>query len=699
MKRLLKVTSVALSAMILTANVSFAVSAQEDNKEQVRIIVENNTFSVEDGADWDGILIDKWVEIDEDDSVQTILIDVLSSEGYTQTGAENGYVTEIGGLAAYDDGGYMSGWMLALDDWITDEGMSAYTVESGKLESGDEISFRYTCDWGADLGYYWNKNETNLASLEFSTGELTPEFDENVTEYTITLPEGENSVKVTPTAENKTFRVKTYKNEYTPTMDSTDYKRSEEINVSNNDVLYIGVGNSSWHLYPPEGSVETVYKVNIVSTSSESEDNDDNNAKAQEVIELISSIGDVTLESKESISAAREAYNALTTEQKSLVTNYDVLVSAEESYTVLEKLQADFDEMFTKTTDTIMNTVDMQIGYEWRIMALARADKISDDSKAKYYNSVIEYIDSIGNAKLSETKSTDNSKIIITLSSLGYNAENINGYNLVEPLTDFDYVSKQGINGVMYALIALDTKNYAADTTVRNQMIDAILEVQLSDGGWTFYGDTADADMTGIALQALAPYYNKNESVTTAVDKALALLSESQNDDGTFTSYGASDSESSAQVITALTSLGIDISSDNRFIKNGNTALDGFKLFYDNGYFSHLMYGDANELSTEQAYYALVSYNRYIEGKTSLYNMTDVELVDDLDEESKPENNDSSTNSDDSESENSNSSTVSDNSDTVNTGDSTSVISIFTIALVSFAGVVFAGKKRKSTNK
>lgn len=686
LKRALKVTSVALTAVLAVSAVSFCVYAEEEENRQVRIIVENNTFSVADGADWDGVLIDKWVEIDKDDSVQTILIDALSAEGYTQTGAENGYVTEIGGLAAYDDGGYMSGWMLALDDWITDEGMSAYTVESGKIENGDEISFRYTCDWGTDLGYYWDKSETNLSSLKFSTGKLTPEFSADVTEYTLTLPADVNTVKVTPTAENKTFRIKIYKNEYTPTQDGTDYKHSKEIDVADNDVLYIGVGNSAWHLYPPEGSVETVYKVNIVATQSEPSNDDEDKTKSQKVINLINSIGEVTLDGKEVIAVAREAYNSLTTEQKAFVTNYDVLVSAEDKYSLVEKTQTDFNEMLLKTTDTIMDTVSMEVGYEWNIMSLARADKISDASKMEYYNSVVDYINSIGSARLSNTKSTENSRIIIALSSLGYNAENINGYNLVEPLTDFDYISKQGINGIIYALIALDTKNYADDTTVREEMINAIIDAQLSDGGWTFWGDTADVDMTGIALQALAPYYGKNENVTIAVDKALSLLSENQNGDGTFTSYSVSDCESSAQVITALTAIGIDIVDDTRFIKNGNTILDGFKMFYIDGSFAHSINGEVNVLSTEQAYYALVSYSRYLDEKTSLYDMTDVKFVNNSSTVLYVEQNSS---------ENS----INSSSNTVNTGDNMNIIAVFAATLISSAGIVLAIKKKKSTDK
>jgi len=62
---------------------------------------------------------------------------------------------------------------------------------------------------------------------------------------------------------------------------------------------------------------------------------------AQPVIEMIDAIGDVTLDSEEAIEAAREAYDALTDDQKQYVDNYDILIAAEEA---LEELKAEAEE-------------------------------------------------------------------------------------------------------------------------------------------------------------------------------------------------------------------------------------------------------------------------------------------------------------------------------------------------------------------
>ena len=106
------------------------------------------------------------------------------------------------------------------------------------------------------------------------------------------------------------------------------------------------------------------------------------------------------------------------------------------------------------------------------------------------------------------------------MGAIGVNPADVNGYNLLYPLADFNQVNWQGINGTIYALIALDSNNYEIPKltetdlqkglvqTTREKLIAHILQNQLEDGGWTLSGTESDADMTAMAIQALAPYYN-----------------------------------------------------------------------------------------------------------------------------------------------------------------------------------------------
>ena len=141
-------------------------------------------------------------------------------------------------------------------------------------------------------------------------------------------------------------------------------------------------------------------------------------------------------------------------------------------------------------------------------------------------------------------------------------------------------------------------------------------------------GDTADPDMTGMALQALAAYY-EDETVKDAADKAVRCLSDMQGEDGGYSSWGNANSESCSQVIVALTALGIDPNEDERFVKNDKSLIDALLSFYsDDGGFKHTLDQTAQQTSdamaTEQAYYALTAYHRFTEGQAALYDMSDV---------------------------------------------------------------------------
>ena len=278
------------------------------------------------------------------------------------------------------------------------------------------------------------------------------------------------------------------------------------------------------------------------------------------------------------------------------------------------------------------------IGGEWLVIGLARSGKLPDDFAKSYYNNVLNTVKSTGGAKLHRAKSTENSRLIIALTAIGKDPQNIAGFNLIEPLADFSYVKKQGINGPIWALIAIDTLQYEipADSSVQQQttrerLISYILENQCPKGGWDLSGETADPDITGMALQALAPYYTSNKSVKQAVDKSLKLMSDNQNNDGSFSTGGEVTPESSAQMITALSALNIDCNKDEQFIKNNYSPLDSLMYFSVTGGFAHTIGNGYNQMSTEQGYYALTAYNRLLHNQNSLYDMTDLLKKGDID--------------------------------------------------------------------
>ena len=269
---------------------------------------------------------------------------------------------------------------------------------------------------------------------------------------------------------------------------------------------------------------------------------------------------------------------------------------------------------------TVQNPTVAVIGGEWAVLGLARSGKADSEFFAKYYQNAEDYIKS-KNGVLHTKKYTEYSRVILSLTAIGKDATNVAGYDLTEPLEDFDKTVYQGVNGAIFALIALDSGDYECD--IRQKYVDYILEKQLGDGGWALSGESADADVTAMALQALAKYQHIDR-VKNATDKALALMSKKQLASGGFSTHGEETAESAAQMIVALSELGIPL-DDARFVKNGNTLLDAMLLYrLPSGGFKHLKaQTSADGMATEQCFYALVAAERASNGKSSLYRMSD----------------------------------------------------------------------------
>ncbi|MDR0861167.1 MAG: S-layer homology domain-containing protein [Oscillospiraceae bacterium] len=276
-------------------------------------------------------------------------------------------------------------------------------------------------------------------------------------------------------------------------------------------------------------------------------------------------------------------------------------------------------------------------GAEWAVLALARTGyAVPDGYFDGYYNDVAKFLRAHGGV-LSDRKYTEYSRVILALASAGYDPRDVAGYDLTLPLGDFDKTVSQGINGAAWALIALDASglpipaNRAAKTQATRELyIAEILRRQLPDGRFNLTGDAAtaanqppDPDVTGMAVQALAPYRDTPE-VARAIDRAIAFLSKVQNDDGGYTSREAANSESAAQVLLALSAVGIS-PSDKRFTKNGVTLLDALLAYgNDDGSFNHLQTGTTTLMTAEQALIALDSVRRAESGRVGTFNFSDV---------------------------------------------------------------------------
>lgn len=276
-------------------------------------------------------------------------------------------------------------------------------------------------------------------------------------------------------------------------------------------------------------------------------------------------------------------------------------------------------------------------GGEWTVMSLARYGSINKAYIEKYKENLKKALDNC-NGVLSTRKYTEYSRVVIALTAIGENPANFEGYDLLSPLYDYNKVALQGANGIVYGLIALDCGNYSvpvkdgSEKTSREKMIDTILRVQLEDGGWSYSGKDSDADMTAMVIQALAPHMKDNNKIKKAVQEGFEVLSSLQKSSGAFSTAGEETCESTAQVLTAMCEAGVSV-TDERFVKNNHTVLDALLSYYKDGAFSHIKGGEKNAMSTDQAMYALVAYDRSISNKNRLYDMTDGLVLKNTEEE------------------------------------------------------------------
>lgn len=247
---------------------------------------------------------------------------------------------------------------------------------------------------------------------------------------------------------------------------------------------------------------------------------------------------------------------------------------------------------------------------------------------------------------LSQSKATDWHRISLTVLSLGADPTCFGRRQdgtLIDLIADGTYAwsatenpGTQGANGWIFSLITLDAKLYAVPAGSRFDraaILSALLACQEADGGFGLVRGSADVDITAMALLALAPYSNATASFTDAAgtqqtvaqaaERALTYLSRAQTASGDFESWGDANCDSTAQVVLALCSLGLDPAADPRFVKDGGSARDGLLRYrLPDGSFAHTMQEQTGDLfTTEQAGMALLAMERLASGGRRLYDL------------------------------------------------------------------------------
>ncbi|WP_169082584.1 S-layer homology domain-containing protein [Paenibacillus sp. PL91] len=256
---------------------------------------------------------------------------------------------------------------------------------------------------------------------------------------------------------------------------------------------------------------------------------------------------------------------------------------------------------------------------DWEAIALFRS---GHQVPASYLNQLTAYLKE-NNGEF--RKVTDFERFALAIRAAGQDAAAFAGYNLIQSIYNHARMTSQGTNGPIFALIALDSGGYEVPANAlwsREKLVDWLVKQQNASGAFPLSEKGEDnLDITAMAITALSSY-KEQASVKKAIDKSVKWLSAQQQENGGYTAFGESNSESVAQVIIAVASAGMSPLDASFVKKNGNLLTNLLSFRQADGGFAHMVGQPANEMATEQALMALVSYDRFMKQKPSLFNIS-----------------------------------------------------------------------------
>lgn len=253
------------------------------------------------------------------DTIAAVTLRLLKALGMTEahTGNENSgfYLSSIGNFSVngqkYNsfgefDAGAGSGWMITYNNWFINQGASEFYVADGDL-----IKWQYTCQQGADIGCDKDNPSAEITGINFKEryGILSPVFEPSVTEYTYTVAEEISTVALEVLQENY-WATATY------TVDGKTYKPLADIPVAEGTKIVIDCAykaSAGAAASDTDSIVITIQKDAAVTESLQKVN------AAENTVTALPAVSALTLADKAKVEAARAAYNALTDEQKALV--------------------------------------------------------------------------------------------------------------------------------------------------------------------------------------------------------------------------------------------------------------------------------------------------------------------------------------------------------------------------------------------
>ncbi len=590
---------------------------QQPSKKSVRVTVKGLNST---------ILYDETVSMTHQATPYSVLVEVVGADNVETTGSGSTlYVAGIDDLSEFDHGA-KSGWNYTVNGKLLSNGADAYV-----LDHGDHVVWIYTANY--DNGPDPDSGTIPETSKSADSG---PDI-----ESVLNNNEGLSYNNQKPIHQVSTTLHVDYQS--TP-MSSEEIQELKQLLTNNtvqltviaavNEETIITDEVNELVLVIPAEALEFETSINIIEDTT------------MELVELVSPIYDfgpdgtqfnkpiqlaikVALEDVELEQLALVWLNEETNEwipiPASLDASTGVISGVVDHFTKFAVIDRSKLEPVQKTMD-VTSHINRLVQYliqsdelsEWEGFAVAR----SGAAVTSDYLSDIEAL--IQSQDGSFRKVTDVERLAIAVKALGGDPSNAAGINLIEQIYQHERMLNQGINGPIFALLAVEFTQSPDSVQARwskESWIQYILDSQREDGAFSLTAEDkgASVDLTAMAITALSDYMTENDKVKEAVERAVDWLSEQQLDSGGFLELDVESSESTAQVIIALTSIGIDPRSPD-FTKAGGDLIEHL-LSYQNtdGGLSNLKAQGSNQIASEQGLMALAAYDRYVNDKAKLF--------------------------------------------------------------------------------
>lgn len=570
------------------------------------------------------------VTVETGKTASFVIEKVLNEKTISFVSVNGAYISSVGGLAEFD-GGPRSGWLYSVNGKDPDVGIASYV-----LSNGDSIVLRYTDDYlkgspssptsptGGYSGGYTGSPTSTTSQIDAELSKLALAADNNkpidqvgITTAIINVSERMSTAQAEQLVKDFAAQWVSLEKETSTVFDTELKDGLEELRFlipkdALNEIATIRIDELLGSGYPE--LVSGLYQISPKGTTFSKP-----SYMFIKVPVLTDSPENLTLVWLDEatnqwipLPAVLDLKTGVMTAKVSHFTKFAVIdrsklqtAAKPQKPTAKAEIEA-----------AVKNVLAGETLTDWEAIALARAGQTVPAT----YMEQIERLLEEQNGEF--RKVTDLERIAIAVKAAGGDPTAVAGYNIIEKIYNHDKMTNQGVNGPIFALLALNSGRYAIPSDAawnEQKLIQWILAQQNETGGFPHIkGEEDNVDITAMAVTALSAHMERSE-VQRAVESAIDRLARMQLASGGFSLGGEENSESVAQVIIALSSAGIG-TTDQRFIKSG-TSLIAKLLSYRNedGGFAHTAGQASNEMATEQALLALVAYERHIQGQMKLF--------------------------------------------------------------------------------